>query len=294
MQSKFQNFKKKFPYLNIEECIIYYSIFDGHHNLSNIKFTNSLNTTIKEEIIDKIEELKSSFIYDKEIATQKLLEKILTRIAKGDRKSYTVYNKEKLSQTKGRVLYKYLFENKIIKKEKSRETPIKTSTKQLIKKDLRRYKIQDKLQFSDNFTRFWFTFIAPNIHKNEISYEIDIAPFLDKFISLEFENLSNELLRHVYKNEQIISTGGYWDKNLEIDLLIKTNSLNIAGEAKWKNTKICKNVLNSLINKCQKADLGIDKFALFSKSGYSKELESKKYVNIELYTLDDFERLFND
>lgn len=280
--------------MSIEKCIVYYSIFDGYKNISDINFSKDLHLLVKEEILDKIEELKRYFIYDKDLQRQQLLEKILTRVARGDRKNYTVYSKEKLSQTKGRLLYKHLFENKIIMKEKSREKPIKTSKKQLIKKDLRRYKIQDKIQFSDNFTRFWFTFITPNLHKDDILFDNDIAPYLDKFISLEFENLSNELLYHIYKKEKIISFGSYWDKNLEIDLLIKTHFRNIAGESKWKNTKICKNVLNSLINKCKKADLNIDKFALFSKSGYSKELESKKYANIDLYHLDDFERLFYD
>ncbi|WP_331774065.1 DUF234 domain-containing protein [Sulfurospirillum sp. 1612] len=262
--------------------------------MNSLNLSKGLPTLVQEHILDQKEALQPYFHYTEDHDKQRLLEKILIRIARGDRKSYTVYNKEKLSQTKGRILYKYLFENHIIKKEKSRELPIKTSKKQLIKKDLRHYQIQDKIQFSNNFTRFWFTFIAKNFDKEQISYDQDIEPFLDKYISLEFENLSNTLLCHIYKKDGILSSGSYWDKNLEIDLFIKTQKENIAGEVKWKNSKVCKNILNALIHKCKKSNLDVNKFALFSKSGYSKELETKKYANIELYYLDDFKRLLDD
>jgi len=294
LRGKFKSFYKKFSYLDINECITFYAIFEGYPHLKSLNLSKGLPTLIQEAILDQMIELRPYFQYNEDHDTQILFEKILIRIARGDRKSYTVYNKEKLSQIKGRILYKYLFENHIIKKEKSREPPIKTSKKQLIKRDLRRYKIQDKIQFSNNFTRFWFTFIAKNFDKEHIIYDQNIKPFLDKYISLEFENLSNALLCHIYKDDEILSSGSYWDKNLEIDLLIKTKKEKIAGEVKWKNSKICKNVLNALVYKCKKSHLEVNKFALFSKSGYSKELERKKYANIELYYLDDFKRLLDD
>ncbi len=292
MASNFQIFQKKFPYLDIEECITYYSIFNGHPNLSQMRFSKNLQTLIEDEILDKLDDLKNYFIYDKDEKKQILLEKILIRLAIGDRKSYTVYDKENLSQIRGRELYKQLFEHKIIKKEKSREKPIRESQKQLIKKSLRRYKIQDKIQFCDNFTRFWFTFIAKKLNDYEkISFQ-EIEPFLEKYISLEFENLSNEFIIQKYKNQEILSSGSYWDKDIEIDILTETKKQKIAGEVKWKNSKICKNILNNLQNKCKKADLQIDKFVLFSKSGYSKELKSKKHANIDFYELKDFETLY--
>ncbi|MCF6173707.1 MAG: DUF234 domain-containing protein [Campylobacteraceae bacterium] len=118
-----------------------------------------------------------------------------------------------------------------------------------------------------------------------------MQPFLDKYISLEFEKLSIELIMKKYKDEKIISYGSYWDKDVEIDLLIKTSKHTIAGEAKWKNSKICKNVLNSLQKKCKIANLDIDKFTLFSKSGFSKKLKFTKFSNVDLYELNDFQML---
>ncbi len=286
----FKEFHKKFPYLDIEDLIIHYSIFSGYPYINDLKLNKTLQETIKTEIIDKIDILKNHFRYSETLSIQKDFEKILTRLAIGDRKNHTIYNKENLSQIKARGLYKELFDMKIIKKEKSREKPLRDGKKPL-KKSLRRYKIQDKIYFQNNFTRFWFVFIAPNLSNLKQITSGNIISNIDRFTSLEFENLSNSLIAKKYKNEQIYSYGGYWDKNMEIDLLFISENIKIAGEAKWKNHKICKNILNSLQNKCKKANLKIDRFALFSKSGYSKELYSKKYDNISLYELKDFEEL---
>ncbi len=279
----FRDFYQKFPYLDMEELIINYSIFEGYPFLDEIELNSAVQESIQKYIINKYEALKEFYRYSNDFEIQKDFEKILSRLAKGDRKNYTVYKKENISQIKGREVYKRLFSENIIKKEYSREKPIRDGKKP-IKKHLRRYRIQDKILFCNNFTRFWFWFDKPL----DINH---IVKHLEKFVSLEFENLSNELLEKIYKNENILSSGGYWDKDIEIDLLIETGSLKIAGEAKWKNRKTCKNILTSLINKCEKSGLGIDRYALFSKSGYSKELYSKKYANISLYELKDFEVL---
>lgn len=211
-------------------------------------------------------------------------------MAIGDRKNYTIYEKEDISQLRGRALFKSLFEKKIIRKEFSREKPKREHKKQLIKKSLRRYKIQDKIHFTSNFTRFWFTFISTS---NPLSID-KITSNLDVFISLCFEELSNELLINKLKRENVQNFGSYWDKDIEIDLLIEDiNGALIAGEVKWKNHKICKNILNKLKNKCTKSGLDVKYFALFSKSGFSKELlnQNQKDNNLLLFDLKSFEEL---
>ncbi len=291
MAVSFKKFYEKFPYLDIQESIVYYAIFDGHPFLNQINLSGDFNKIIQKEIIDKIDILKRYFIYDTDKDNQKLIQKILTRLSKGDRKNYKVYRKENLPQIKGRSLFRYLFKIGEIQKEVSREKPLRTTKKQLLKKSLRRYKIQDKIHLSNNFTRFWFTFIAPLLEKNEKITLLSMQLYFKKYISLEFEKLSNQLIMKKYQNEKILSFGSYWDRDIEIDLLIKTSKQTIAGEAKWKNSKVCKNILNSLQNKCNIANLNIDRFVLFSKSGFSKELQSIKQPNVNLYELCDFQIL---
>ncbi len=286
-----KDFHKQYPHLDIQESIEFYSIFDGHPFLKFLKLDGDLETCIQNNILNRIDELKPYFIYDKNEKFQSDLESILMRLAIGDRKSYTIYKKENISQLRGRSLYKSLFENNIIKKEMSREKPIKEFKGQLIKKSLRKYQIQDKIHFCNNFTRFWFTFISPNI--NNTLHVKDIIKKIEQYISLCFEELSNELLIKQYKKHNILSFGSYWDKNIEIDLLIETkDGTIIAGETKWKNHKVCKNILKTLQYKSQRAKLGATKFAIYSKSGFSKELKSKKSDDILLFELDDFKELY--
>ncbi len=286
----FKKFHERFNYFDIQECIEFYSVFDGHPFLKFMKLDDDLATCIQTNILDRIDELKPYFVYDADKNFQKDLESILVRLAIGDRKSYTVYKKENISQVRGRALYKSLFEKHIIKKEKSREKPIREFKGQLIKKSLRRYEIQDKIHFCDNFTRFWFTFIAPNIEK-PLHVEQVISD-IESFISLTFEELSNELIIHKSKSKNVVNYGSYWDKKIEIDLLIEIkDGTIIAGETKWKNHKVCKNILKTLQKKCERVELGATKFVLCSKSGFSKELKSKQNNEIMLFELKDFEEL---
>jgi len=285
----FKKFHQKFNYFEIQESIEFYSVFDGHPFLEFIKLDEDLSRCIQLNILDRLDELKPYFVYDEDEKFQKDLESILMRLAIGDRKSYTVYKKENISQVRGRALYKSLFEKNIIKKERSREKPLREFKGQLIKKSLRRYEIQDKIHFSDNFTRFWFTYIAP---KKSLDVET-IMQSIEQYISLSFEELSNEIIMHKYKKENIVNHGSYWDKNIEIDLLIETkDGTIIAGESKWKNHKVCKNILKNLQKKCQRAELGATKFVLCSKSGFSKELKNKNSDETMLFELKDFEELY--
>lgn len=297
VDNKLKIFHTKFPYLNIEETVEFYSIFYGHPFFNFLELDGDLSTCIQNNIVNRIDELKPYYIYDNDKNFQEDLESVLIRLAIGDRKSYTVYKKEHLSQIRGSALYKSLFEKTIIKKEKSREKPLREFKGQLIKKSLRHYEIQDKIHFEDNFTRFWFTFIAPFLkkHKNINKEELleNITSNIEQYISLTFEELSNELIINKYKKENIINYGSYWEKNIEIDLLIEIkDGTIIAGESKWKNHRVCKNILNSLQKKCIKTHLDVNRFVLCSKSGFSKELKAVKSDNILLFELKDFEELY--
>lgn len=287
----FKKFHKQFVHLDIQEAIEFYSVFDGYPFLDSLKLDDDLSTCMQKYIIDRADELKVYFVYDESMEFQKDLESILTRIAIGDRKNYTVYKKENISQLRGRSLYRSLFEKSVIKKEISREKPLREFKAQRIKKSLRRYKVQDKIRFCNNFTRFWFTYIAPNydkpLHVQKIMQKIE------QHVSLSFEELSDELVVHRCKDETILSCGSYWDKDIEIDLLVEAKSgIILAGESKWKNHKVCKNILKSLQKKCERAKLKVDCFVLCSKSGFSKELMSIKSDRIMLVNLKDFEELY--
>ena len=286
-------FSRDFPYLETRELIEYYAVFDGYEKPAKLREYDNLTKNINENILKKYHDLKYLFIFSDDLQTQKDIEKLLFRICVGDRKIYSIY-KNDISQHYGSSLYKILFSKKVIQKEHSREKPFRLNSNQ-IKKEFRGYKIEDKIKFSKNFYRFWFTFIAPNrqlIEKEEFSKVLQkIEKELDKYISLTFETLSNELILKSFDCEM---SGSYWDRQIELDLLTKTSQGEvIAGESKWKNQKISKNTLNKLQKKCSLANFDVKYFALFSKSGFSNELLKNRDKNILLYDIDSFKELIN-
>ncbi len=290
-----KGFNADFSYLDIKERIEYFAVFGGFWDFSSLHVYENVKENILHNILKRYDEFKSRFDYTDDKNLQNDLDTLLFRIAVGDRKSHSIY-KNDITQPRGKELYKLLFEKKIINKEYSREQIPPKLPGLRLKKELRRYKIEDKILFCDNFTRFWFTFINPNKKEIEKGRVLDVQKAieleLDRYISFTFESLSNELIKRSFTKEQIIEAGSYWDKDIELDLLAKSkNNTLIAGECKWKNQRISKNILNKLQKKCEVANFDIDYFALFSKSGFSNELLKMKNDHLLLYDLKDFETL---
>ncbi len=180
----------------------------------------------------------------------------------------------------------------MLEKIPSREKlPPKVHPKQKRKKELRRYKIQNKVRFTKPFYRFWYRYIYPArdlILSGQIEEVLHfILADLDNFVSLTFEELSNELLKERFC--EVLSSGSYWDRKVELDLLLELPDGDvIVGECKWKNSKICKKTLTSLQKKAAIAGFAPRYYALFSKSSFSNELLKNREPNILLFDLEDF------
>ncbi|MSN96554.1 ATPase, partial [Campylobacter sp. FMV-PI01] len=112
------------------------------------------------------------------------------------------------------------------------------------------------------------------------------------YSSLGFEMLSYELLSKKL-NLNLNEIYSFWTNELEIDVFAKFNDKFIVGEVKYKDRKICKNILNLINTKCQKLGISPDIIALFSKSGFSKELLNLKSENLLLFDLNDFKSLID-
>jgi len=160
-------------------------------------------------------------------------------------------------------------------------------------------KIDEKLNFSVPFMRFWFSFISPFFKGiKEGDYKEVKESFTNRkegLSNLTFENLSKELIKKSFKDDRIIEIGSYWDRNVEIDILAKTKSGKIiAGACKYSNAKVKKSELTKLKSKCEEADIQPDIFVLLSKSGFSNELKNEKGADLKLYALKNFKTLVED
>ncbi|WP_232087571.1 DUF234 domain-containing protein [Campylobacter sp. 2014D-0216] len=219
--------------------------------------------------------------------------KALSVLSKNDRKRFSINKSIPHFQALG-IINKLLDKN-ILVLEKSQEKPAIKNKRQKVKKELRSYIVQDKVVFKNHGLRFFFYFIYPNLslivsNKTEELLGI-IKTNLENYQSLIFEFLCKDFLAKKLKVEQVFS---FWNYYCEIDLYYCENNFCVLGEVKFKERKICKNILNILKNKAKQLQVQPNLYVLFSKRGFSKELVANKERNLLLYTLEDFKFLIED
>lgn len=294
IKTTFKAFAGKFPGCGLENLIEFYSVFGGMEEEIGICIQNPILDEIRDKILFVFKKIENRTF--KGLGFPFEQKQLLVAIARGDRKVLTACKKADLPESVGKNHFEELIERRIIAKELSREIPPKREPGQKLKKGFRRYRISHKIKFTLPFYRFWFTFIEP--HRDLIlqkEYELVLGMILegfDKYVSFTFEDLSGELIKK--HTSGMTQTGGYWDKKIEIDLLgLAEHGTIIAGECKWKNHKICKNTLNLLRHKCSVSRIEADYFALFSKSGFSKELINLKDEKILLFDINSFGSLLH-
>ena len=222
---------------------------------------------------------------------------LLFAIAHGDGKLYSVLRKAKLSEATGEKIVDELVSLDILKVETSREAPLRVHPKHKLPRDQRSYRIQDKLRFVQPFMRFWFGFV--DYYSDELAlgqgekFLENFEKHYERLRSLVYEQLSNDLLLHYYEGkEKILSSGSYWNIYSEFDILAVTKSKKIIlGECKYKDRTVCKNELTKLKQKAAESGIKVDTYALFSKSGFSKELLGMQDEKLLLFDLNDLKVL---
>ena len=128
---------------------------------------------------------------------------LLMAVARGDGKYYSVLRKAKLSEGLGEAIIDELINLNILYIEQTREQPLKIHPKHKLKKELRSYRIQDKLRFVEPFMRFWFGFVT--YYRKELANG-DSKAFLENFEkhyerlrTLIYEQLCDDLLVKYYE-----------------------------------------------------------------------------------------------
>ncbi len=273
----------------------YFSILGGIGHELELGYFDDVFSMVQSNFVDDFNKFQSlvspSYLIDTPYR------ELLVAVARGDGKLYSVLRKAKLSQSAGEEIVKELVSLGVLKVEYSRESPLKVHPKHKLPKEQRAYRIQDKLRFAQPFMRFWFGFVT--YYRKELALGAG-TKFLENFEkhyerlrSLVYEQLCNDLLLKYYEDkEEVISSGSYWDIYSEFDILALTKSKKvILGECKYKDRTVCKNELTKLKQKAAESGIKVDVYALFSKSGFSKELLGLKDENLLLFDLNDLKVL---
>ena len=222
---------------------------------------------------------------------------ILVAAARGDGKYYSVIKKAKLSESAGEKIIESLVELGILRIESSREAPLKIHPKQKLKKELRAYRIQDKLRFVHPFMRFWFGFVSPYeealLQGSDTRFLEHFTQHYERLRTLVYEQLCDALLVAYFRESApLLTHGSYWHQHTEFDILAVTQKRKvILGECKYKDRKVCKSELTKLKAKALQSGIRVDTYALFSKSGFSNEFLGMQDSSLLLFDLQDLQRL---
>jgi len=289
---------------SLEDAVDYFAVFGGLG--WEIDTDRPLIELIEEVILENYGHLHNQII-DLTLGDS-LYHALLSGIALGDRRTHSAFKRARVSEETGKRAIRYLCSSGIIELEPSRELPPqKEYPNQKLKKEIEKHRISDKLKhrisdklhFTMPFLRFWFSFVSPlNKGIQQGKYDEVRARFANReqnFASLVFEKLSIELLKKSFEEDPVEEVGSYWDRQVEIDILARTRSGKvIVGECKYTNTKVNKSELSKLRDKCAMAGFQPDIIALFSKRGFSNELESLQGRELHLYSVNDLKTLLED
>jgi hypothetical protein len=278
---------------DMEIQIEYFAIFGGTG--WEIDTSKPMQFLIQELVLENFETLNKQIT---ELTLEnKEYSRLLYALAVGDRRIFSAFNRAGLNNQNGGIALNFLQEKGLIQIEYSREEPAKSlNSNGKLKREVSRHRISHKVLFTYPFIRFWFYFIVPHV-KDIISgdYEKIFKDFQKRqnsYTSLVFEELSEVLLNYNLRDSQILSSGSYWDANIEIDILTITDDEKVyVSECKWTNHLVNKKEWHKLREKCEKLEIEPTQTIFFSKRGFSKELLHNQSKELALYTSNDFEAL---
>ena len=306
-----------FPGYTDEDKMMAYSILGGiPHYLRQFDPALSLRDNIIKNVLRKGCVLYSEveFLIRQELREPALYNTVIEAIALGNTQLNDIYTKTQIEKSKISVYLKNLMELQILEREFSilSDRGTVASGKEQAASTRGLYRI------TDNFFRFWYSFVFPNISDLETGdaegvLKYTIEPQLNNFASPVFETVCRELLRR--KNRlgelpfRISKLGRWWgklkkivltdngkeklvavDSEIDIVALDAKSKHYILGECKFRNAETDVSDLERLREKSAVVKKGADIiYALFYKSGFTKRLteQAKADQSVRLYSLSD-------
>lgn len=272
----FRSFSYQNNIRDFDTALEYFTVFGGTG--WSVDTSKSLEVLIEEKVLSNYVPIHDGIT--KFTHGNALYHMLLSIIALGESHEDAVFKKGRVGRDKGEEAMDYLEMKSLLKFDTSVEKPLKSSDGK-----------SDRVFFELPFMRFWFAVISP--YYKSIS-EGDFSEFEEKWSQLRGNFsilLSNQLVLELVKqsfaakfiDDPIVSIGSYYDKHVQIEILAKRKSGKmLAGECKYSKDEAKMTMFSRLKEKCQKAELNISDYVLFSKNGFFSEIEQIKDANITL------------
>lgn len=278
-QIPFSYYKNFFPHKDGKDLIEMYAVTGGVPKyIESFREEKDIYSAIKKHVLNP-----SSYLYDEPyfLLQQEVSEigsyfSLIKTIAAGNSKLSAIASSLELPQTRLTKYLKTLIDLDILE----REVPITEENPEKSKKGLYRIK--------DNFIKFWFAFVYPNLSFLESDNSLIVMDKIQKgFVSRQVSFVYEDVCRE--KMWQMNTTGAwpftfskagrYWDGNTEIDIAaLDPDGKNlILGECKYWNEPVGINILSELETKADSVSWNKSDrktwYILFSAGGFTPELK---------------------
>ena len=278
-QIPFSYYENFFPNKDGKELIEMYAVTGGVPKyIESLREEKDIYSAIKKYVLNP-----SSYLYDEPhfLLHQEVTEigsyfSLIKTIAAGNSKLSAIATALELPQTRLTKYLKTLIDLDILE----REVPITEENPDKSKKGLYRIK--------DNFIKFWFAFIYPNLSflesgNTEIVMKKIEKGFISGQVSFVYEDVCRQKMWKMNADEvwpfTFSKIGRYWDNNTEIDIAaLDPDGKNlILGECKYWKESVGINILADLEEKAKKVAWNKNNrktwYILFSTGGYTPELK---------------------
>jgi len=280
----FLDLKEFFPKMEIEELIRIYGFADG------IPFyLIKIDKNFWEWIADELKREKGflrdevDFLMKLEFEDSSTYKLILNAIANGKNTINEIKDFIKVRRTDITPYIRNLIEVDFIK----REVP-------LIENQKSRF---GRYYLKDNFMKFWFRYIYPNLSSLEQGiFKIEnIKRDYSAYLGPVFEEVIKQILPSL-KFFDFSKMGRWWHKDKEIDIVALNEESKevLFGECKWKDNVDAKKIVFELKNKVQYFNWNNNKrreyFAVFAKS-FKNKIKEFNDRKVYCFDLKDIEKI---
>ncbi len=282
-----------FPeYSNLDKIMAYAVLGGIPHYLKQFDQNKSLDENTKRNILQRGSILYSEveFLMRQELRETTVYNTIIEAVALGNTKLNDIFQKTQIEKNKLTVYLKNLIDLGVVR----REFPVSDGIKEQANVQRGLY------QITDNYFRFWYAFVFPNISELETEdvdgiYEYVVRPALEQYVSHIYEGVCIEYLRRLNRQNALpfrfTRIGRWWNKNTEIDIMATDRDKNhfLLGECKFKNAAFDLAELKAALAKFQpKKKTANVYYYLFSKNGFTRDVQkTSREQGIHLVDIDE-------
>lgn len=159
-------------------------------------------------------------------------------------------------------------------------------------------------RLADSMYLFWYRFVRPNMSgiirgMGRQIYESMVKPQLSDFMGTVFENICQQylFLPDIYAELPftISEIGRWWGNNPkerrqeEIDIMAVSGNKALFGECKWKNEKVEREVIDTLLSRGELFQYPEKYYYVFSKSGFREDAVEYSQIkeNVRLISFEE-------